>query len=133
MSDAPPSGSGAKRRRSRVAAHESDGGSMMESRRGEDSEGSGEDLLGDNMADDYRDMGQLDAYDSQMLDEREYEDDVDARLAAEEALRERDRREGRRLGGRLGAAAVDSEDGAYILPYLCFPMSPYTPSIITYL
>ena len=106
---------------------------MMESRRGEDSEGSGEDLLGDNMADDYRDMGQLDAYDSQMLDEREYEDDVDARLAAEEALRERDRREGRRLGGRLGAAAVDSEDGAYILPYLCSPMSPYTPSIITYL
>ena len=37
----------------------------------DDEEGSGEDLFGDNHADDYRDMGVLDQYDSQMLDDRD--------------------------------------------------------------
>jgi hypothetical protein len=45
-------------------------------------------------------MGELDRYDDAMLDERQYGDDVDARLAADRALEERDGREGR--GGRRG-------------------------------
>jgi hypothetical protein len=68
--------------------------------------------MGENYADDYKDMGQLDQYDSQMLDDQTYEDDVDARLAAEAALQDRDRREGRRTG-RLGAA-LESEEGAWV-------------------
>jgi hypothetical protein len=76
----------------------------------DDEEGSGEDLM-ENLVDDYRDMGQLDAYDSQMLDERSYDDaDPDARRAAEAALEQRDRLE-RRAGGRRGAA-FESEEGA---------------------
>ena len=104
--EAPPS-RGQKRRRPRPVE---DSGSAAGGGGGADSEGSGEDLLGDNMADDYKDMGQLDQYDSQMLDEHTYEDDVEARQAAEAALQERDRREGRRTG-RLGAA-LESEEGA---------------------
>jgi hypothetical protein len=92
-------------------AYEDEG---LESHRSEhatdDEEGSGEDLM-ENVVDDYRDMGQLDAYDSQMLDERSYDDaDPDARRAAEAALEQRDRLE-RRAGGRRGAA-FESEEGA---------------------
>lgn len=87
----------------------------MESRRGDgDSEGSGEDLFGDNYADDYKEGGLLDAYDSQMLDERDYGEDRDARFAAEAALQDRDRREGRGRLGRLGAA-LESDEGAFTL------------------
>ena len=71
--------------------------------------------MGENYADDYKDMGQLDQYDSQMLDDQTYEDDVDARLAAEAALQERDRREGRRVG-RLGAALESEEGEAFLRP-----------------
>ena len=94
------------------ARDEDAGASVLSGGEGEhDSEGSGEDLM-ENMADDYRDMGQLDAYDSQMLDDRSYDDnDPDARRAAEAALEQRDRRERRRAGGRLGAA-FESEEGA---------------------
>ena len=64
------------------------------------------------MAEDYREMGALDQYDTGMLDDKDYEADQDARLAAEAALYERDRREGRRGAGRLGAA-LESEEGAW--------------------
>lgn len=112
----PPSG--VKRRRGRVAlppSQDLEGESVMESRRGDgDSEGSGEDLFGDNYADDYKEGGLLDAYDSQMLDERDYGEDRDARFAAEAALQDRDRREGRGRLGRLGAA-LESDEGAFTL------------------
>ena len=107
MSEAPSRAAGQKRRRARAAE---DSEVSDRAGGGPESEGSGEDLLGDNMADDYKDMGQLDQYDSQMLDEHTYEDDVEARQAAEAALQARDRREGRRVG-RLGAA-LESEEGA---------------------
>lgn len=80
--------------------------------RGEnDSEISGEDLLGDNMMDDYREMDVLDQYDEALLDEREYAPlDQEARMAAEAALAERDRLEGRGRVTRL-AAALESDEG----------------------
>ena len=80
----------------------------------DDEEGSGEDLFGDNHADDYRDMGVLDQYDSQMLDDRDVgEDDPDARIRAERVLAERDRMDDRRRGRRLGAAEESEEDEEY--------------------
>lgn len=80
----------------------------------DDEEGSGEDLFGDNHADDYRDLGVLDQYDSQMLDDRDVgEDEPDVRIGAERAMAERDRLEGRRRGRRLGAAEESEEDEEY--------------------
>ncbi|XP_019880539.1 DNA replication licensing factor Mcm2 [Aethina tumida] len=55
----------------------------------------GEELFGDNMENDYRPMPHLDRYDERMLDEDEYDNmSVGDRLAAEEALRRRDREMG---------------------------------------
>lgn len=82
----------------------------------DDEEESGEDLLGDNMMDDYKDMGRLDAYDDENLDARDYEAMGFAeRQEAERQMRERDLREGKRgrdaalhsdTGGALSGAAV---------------------------
>lgn len=58
---------------------------------------------------DYKEMGVLDDYDQNLLDERDYAPmDFDARRAVEAELAERDRREGRRTG-RLGAAQESDE------------------------
>ena len=65
------------------------------------------------MADDYQVMGVLDQYDSQMLDDNDYVDDPEARLRADAALQDRDRKErGGRGAGRLGAALESEEGGA---------------------
>jgi len=57
----------------------------------------GEDLLGDNMADDYREDPELDHYDPEMLDDEEHAPmTVMQRRAAEQALDQRDRAQGRR-------------------------------------
>ena len=81
----------------------------------DNSEGSGEDLIGDAMIDDYRVMGVLDQYDSQMLDDNDYVDDPDARARAEAAIQARERRQGKTrrgmIPGRLGAALESDEGG----------------------
>lgn len=60
---------------------------------------------------DYRDMGVLDAYDSAMLDDRDFGTmDDDARARAEALMAERDRVQGRFRGSRLGAA-LESDEG----------------------
>jgi len=63
----------------------------------DEEEEEGEDLFGDNMAADYVADPELDNYDPEMLDEAQHAPmTLDQRLAAEQALRARDRREGRR-------------------------------------
>ncbi|XP_064213891.1 DNA replication licensing factor Mcm2 [Tribolium castaneum] len=55
----------------------------------------GEELFGDNMENDYRPMPHLDRYDERNLDDEEYEMmSIGDRMAAEEALRRRDREMG---------------------------------------
>ena len=74
---------------------------------GED-EDEGEDLLGENMMDDYQHRPELDHYDEDMLDDGPHEPlTMAARLAAEREMAARDRREGRPAAGRspLGQAA----------------------------
>ncbi len=66
-----------------------------------ESEGEGEDLLGDNMLDDYLPNPEQDQYDPELLDDgvgELPELTTRQRLAAERAIRERDAREKR--GGR---------------------------------
>jgi len=61
----------------------------------------GEDLFGENMLQDYAERPELDQYDPEMLDDGEQEPlSVEGRLAAEEAMKERDARERRRRRGR---------------------------------
>lgn len=61
---------------------------------------------------DYRDGGILDAYDSEMLDERQYDAlDFEERRRAETMMEDRDRREGRGRRSRL-AAAMESDEGS---------------------
>lgn len=57
----------------------------------------GEDLFGDNMEDDYRQVAELDKYDPEGLDqENEYDPmDIEERVAAEREMRKRDRKEGK--------------------------------------
>lgn len=55
-------------------------------------EGEGEELFGDNMENDYRPMPELDRYDTDILDEDDYEDISQTdRRAAEQEMRRRDR------------------------------------------
>uniref|UniRef100_A0A7S0RHF6 DNA replication licensing factor MCM2 n=1 Tax=Pyramimonas obovata TaxID=1411642 RepID=A0A7S0RHF6_9CHLO len=83
-----------------------------------DEEEDGEDLL-ENMQGDYEARPHLDRYESEGLGEEiDDDDDPDARLRAERALNQRDRREqslrgtgqGRRLPGIFGADGDDEED-----------------------
>eukprot|EP01137_Pigoraptor_chileana_P035579 Opistho-2@29835 len=74
---------------------------------GEDDEG--EDLIGDNMEEDYRPMPHLDRYDEAVLDSQDYDDmSLDERRAAEVAMRKRDRDVMRREG-RVPAALLDED------------------------
>ncbi|KAK4883602.1 hypothetical protein RN001_006921 [Aquatica leii] len=58
-------------------------------------ESEGEELFGDNMEADYREMPELDRYDLGNLDDEDYDDlSPSARLAAEDAMRQRDRERG---------------------------------------
>ncbi|XP_026468705.1 LOW QUALITY PROTEIN: DNA replication licensing factor Mcm2-like [Ctenocephalides felis] len=58
----------------------------------EEEEEDGEELFGDNMEDDYRPMPALDRYDSDVLDDDDYDNITQAdRAAAEQAMRRRDR------------------------------------------
>lgn len=81
----------------------------------------GEDLLGENMLDDYQDQPELDQYDPALIDDEEQPAlDIRTRLAAERAMAERDAREGR------GAATVERRrrvPGS--------PMDPGTPAFRT--
>ncbi|XP_060524669.1 DNA replication licensing factor Mcm2 [Cylas formicarius] len=55
----------------------------------------GEELFGDNMENDYRPMPHLDHYDERILDDEDYDAmSIDARVAAEEEMRRRDREMG---------------------------------------
>lgn len=66
--------------------------------------------MGDEMMDDYKDMGALDGYDAAGLDERDYGGmDYEARQAADRDLDVRDEKEGRRRG--RGRDAAMSETG----------------------
>lgn len=70
---------------------------IMAEEAADEDEGEGEDLLGDNMFDDYREGGEGDAYDPEDIDDDEQEPlDIRTRRAAEAAMNERDRRQGRR-------------------------------------
>uniref|UniRef100_A0A0K2USC2 DNA replication licensing factor MCM2 n=1 Tax=Lepeophtheirus salmonis TaxID=72036 RepID=A0A0K2USC2_LEPSM len=76
----------------------------------EEEEEEGEELFGENMEADYRAMPALDAYDTRVLDD----DDYDAlsegdRQDAESAMRQRDREEGRRGRLRRGLLYGDSD------------------------
>mmetsp|Transcript_53495 Transcript_53495/g.124618 ORF Transcript_53495/g.124618 Transcript_53495/m.124618 type:complete len:914 (+) Transcript_53495:49-2790(+) len=67
---------------------------------GDEEEGEGEDLMGENMMEDYRPEPELDHYDEDMIDDGPHERlTIQARLAAEREMQARDRREGR-FGGR---------------------------------
>lgn len=70
----------------------------------------GEDLLGDDMLNDYRPIAALDTYDASALDnEGEYEEiDAASRQELEAQLRKRDREEMRR-SGRVPAALLESD------------------------
>jgi len=71
-----------------------------------DDEDEGEDLLGDNMMDDYRDQPEEDHYDPEMLDDGPHEPlTMATRLAAEREMEARDRREGRAGRSPLGHTA----------------------------
>jgi hypothetical protein len=62
------------------------------------------------MADDYKEMGMLDQYDEQLLDDRDYRPlNIDQRFEAERKMQERDRRE--RRAGAFGMSESDGEDG----------------------
>ncbi|KAI5709035.1 hypothetical protein M8J76_008691 [Diaphorina citri] len=69
----------------------------------DEDEGSGEELFGDNLENDYRPMPALDRYDHDQLDDSDYSViSADARAEAERALRRRDREQS--MGGRRGDA-----------------------------
>ncbi|XP_026679435.1 DNA replication licensing factor Mcm2 [Diaphorina citri] len=69
----------------------------------DEDEGSGEELFGDNLENDYRPMPALDRYDHDQLDDSDYSViSADARAEAERALRRRDREQA--MGGRRGDA-----------------------------
>ncbi|KAJ8968837.1 hypothetical protein NQ317_005305 [Molorchus minor] len=79
----------------------------------DEEEGEGEELFGDNMENDYRPMPHLDRYDERILDDDEYDQmSIDARLAAEDELRQRDRELGilRRDDRELFYEQSDDED-----------------------
>jgi hypothetical protein len=62
------------------------------------------------MADDYKEMGMLDQYDEQLLDDRDYRPlNIDQRFEAERKMQERDRRE--RRAGAFGMSESDGEEG----------------------
>ena len=62
------------------------------------------------MAEDYKEMGMLDQYDEQLLDEREFRPlNIDERIEAERKMRERDWRE--RRTGAFDMSQSDGEDG----------------------
>lgn len=71
----------------------------------------GEDLFGDNMEDDYRQVAELDKYDPEDLDQEEYDDiDVEDRFAAEALMKKRDRKEGKSTTqGRIKDSLLYSE------------------------
>lgn len=76
----------------------------------EEEEEEGEDLLDDNMLNDYKAVPELDRYDEADLDEQEYESiDYGARRRAEAEMRKRDREMSKR-GGRIPAALATPED-----------------------
>uniref|UniRef100_A0A8D8WMM2 DNA replication licensing factor MCM2 n=2 Tax=Cacopsylla melanoneura TaxID=428564 RepID=A0A8D8WMM2_9HEMI len=82
----------------------------------DEDEGSGEELFGDNLENDYRPMPALDRYDRDALDDSDYSViSADARAEAERDLRRRDREQA--MGGRRGDADLlydesDDEDGS---------------------
>lgn len=97
--------------------HETPAGSegvdpFSEARMGSDDDG--EDLLGDDAMQDYRAIPELDRYDRAGVDD-EFEDGmsqgeaVRARMAAEEAMDDRDARDGRKRRGRRLPGALDGE------------------------
>lgn len=72
----------------------------------------GEDLFGDNMADDYRPIPEMDYYSADGLDDTSVSElSITARIAAEADMRQRDRDEGR-VKGRLrkGLEGFDSSE-----------------------
>jgi len=77
----------------------------------EEEEEEGENLFGDEMMNDYREMPHLDRFDPDMLDDDEYEALTEGeRQAAEQLMRRRDREEGRGEGGRLRRGLLYDED-----------------------
>ncbi|XP_069685612.1 DNA replication licensing factor Mcm2 [Periplaneta americana] len=71
------------------------GGDTENVGRQDEEEEDGEELFGDNMEADYRPMPALDRYETDVLDEEEYDDISQTdRAAAEAAMRRRDREEG---------------------------------------
>jgi len=61
------------------------------------------------MAEDYKEMGMLDQYDDQLLDNQEYRPlNIDERMEAERKMRERDWRE--RRTGAFDMSQSDGED-----------------------
>eukprot|EP00966_Prymnesium_polylepis_P156296 3610887-Prymnesium_polylepis.1 len=74
----------------------------------DEEEDDGEDLLGDDMMADYRQIEGLDEYEEEGLDDNDYGDiDFGARAAAEAALADRDHRE---RASRMPAALMTSDD-----------------------
>ena len=66
-----------------------------------DEDDEGEDLFGDNMENDYRQIPELDTFDNKYLDENNYSElSLADRINAESAMKQRDKEEGRLQGRR---------------------------------
>lgn len=77
----------------------------------EDEESEGEDLFGDNMERDYREMPELNRYDPDLLDDEDYDILSEGeRAVAEAQMRKRDREEGRMAGRLRRGLLYDSDD-----------------------
>ncbi|XP_067934703.1 DNA replication licensing factor mcm2-like [Watersipora subatra] len=77
-----------------------------------DEDGEGEELFGDNLEQDYRAIPALDRYDTEIMDDEDYEGmTAEERLAAEAALKRRDRERGIAAGRmRRGLLYEESDD-----------------------
>ncbi len=74
------------------------------------SEEDGEELIHENMTDDYRHIEELDRYESDGLTDEEIDDDVEARIEAERDMRRRDRQNAQRGELPMALAAFDDDD-----------------------
>jgi len=83
----------------------------FENESGDEEEEDGENLFGDDMENDYREMPHLDRFDPEMLDDDEYANMTEGeRQAAEIEMRRRDREEGRGEGRLRRGLLYDDDD-----------------------
>jgi len=74
---------------------------------GDEEPDDGEDIMGDNMMEDYKDIKELDQYDKEEFDDKEYENMTpEERKRVDKLLNERDERRKRQYGSRVPAALL---------------------------